>query len=57
MDLERRYADLKRREIASGEQYVNSVFKYATTAAAIYGLYKTPLGQAVGTAIKSKIKR
>lgn len=54
MNLERQYSDLKRKEISAGEQYVNSVFKYATTAAAVYGMYRSPLGKAVRSAITKK---
>ena len=54
MNLERQYSDLKRREISSGEQYVNSVLKYATTAAAVYGLYRSPMGKAIRSAISKK---
>lgn len=43
MNLERQYSELKRKEISAGEQYVNSVLKYATTAATIYGLSKSPM--------------
>lgn len=56
MNLERQYDDLRRREIESGHQFVNSVTKYATTAASIYMLTKSPAATAVKSAFDNLFK-
>lgn len=54
MNLERQYSDLKRREISSGQQFVNDFMKYATTAASIYMLTRSPAAKALKSAITKK---
>lgn len=56
MRLNRDFRQLELSEIKAGSDYVNAYLALGTSAAAAYGLYKSPLGQAVSESIKKAWK-
>lgn len=56
MKLNRDLRQLHHAEIKRGSDYVNAYLAIGTTASAAYGLYKSPMGQALAENIKKAVK-
>lgn len=54
MRLERDLRNLSSDSIGRGNKFASTFVAYGTTLATAYGVYKSPLGQAIATGIKAK---
>lgn len=56
MRAEKELRKLSNESIARGSTFAGTFLAYGTTVATAYGLYKSPLGQSVASAIKRKLQ-
>lgn len=56
MRAERELRNLSNDSLAKGSKFASTFLAYGTTVATAYGLYKSPLGQSVASAIKRKLQ-
>lgn len=54
MRAERELRNLSNDSLAKGSKFAGTFLAYGTTVATAYGLYKSPIGQGIASAIKRK---